>query len=397
MLLYVVPLAKRSMKKIFFLFLLMVCSLCRAQSPKEIAEILLARYEALADGSYKQLNKERIPSEGVTQYQEENFLGANRTDFTGYEDELRFTLTFFRNNPESVKTGKDMVKALKIIARNKGFQLISFDADSYILYKGAEKIMDYEHETYVDIYPNEYLHLNITAFTPYSHYLADETAYGNDLPTMISNTKKPQLLLVTDNGNNRSILMNGIFDRNKLVKGSFRIRGYGEFTDGTWLSLGWDPAGVSQVCFIPQGTADTVVGAMSNMNFSNFEANWSLYFDQSLKVPKIPSSAAPWLRDVYAPVYAERERRKQEKYENDHLYDNTLTYEQMLKQSENNRNNNSSQNNNSTQRTTPVHSSFSKCSVCNGKGYTEYDCAQGGGHPCRKYCSACNGTGQVHN
>ena len=385
------------MKKISFLLLLLAGSFCHAQSPKEIAEILLAKYGALADGSYKQQNKNRI-ADTLTQYIEENFLGANRTEFTGNEDELRFKLTYFRNNPEAAKTAKDLVKALKAIAKNKGFQLISFDADSYVLYKGAERIMDYSHETYVNIYPTEYLHFTIYASTPFNHYLADETPYSNNLPTKITNTKMPQVVVIRDTANNQSIVMNGIFEKNHLVKGSFRANGYGVFADGQWLSRAWDPTGLSQVSFIPQGTTDTIVGTMAKMDFSAFEANWSLYFDQSLKVPKIPASAAPWLRNVYADVYKLREARRQQKYEDEHRYDNTISYSQLLQQEASRQNNNSNSGNTTTTKTSaPAYSSFHKCSVCNGVGYTVYDCGQGGGHPCRKSCSACNGTGQVHN
>ena len=386
------------MKKISFLLLLLAAKCCYAQSPKEMAQVLLAKYETLADGSYKQQNQQKF-NDSLTRYTEENFIGANRTEFLGYEDQLNFKLTYFRNNPQAEKTGKDIVKALKIIAKNKGYQLINFDADFYILYKGAEEIMRYQHETYMDIYPTEYSHFNITAGTPYSHYLAPETVSTDQLPRKLRPGKQPQVLFLPDSSKNRFIVMNGVFEKGTMLKGSFRISGYNEFMDGTWFSRRWSTNGASQVAFIPAGSTDTIIGSLSYMNFSNFEASWSLYFDQSLKVPKVPSSAAPWLRNVYQAVYTARKTQKQEEYEKEHLYDHTITYSQLLQQEQSAQNTNNIQNNNSAPAKTSAapHSSFHKCNVCNGVGYTLYDCGQGGGHQCRKYCTACNGTGQVHN
>ena len=141
------------MKKILlFLFVIVAaCNAC-AQNAKEIAVALLQHYTELADGSYLQLNKQKFGSgESIVQIDVPNIIEANRTEFTNYAEEFKYTITFFRTNPLAVKTAKEIIKALKIIGDKEGFTFIKISEDTYILYKGAEEIMRYSHEAYVDI------------------------------------------------------------------------------------------------------------------------------------------------------------------------------------------------------------------------------------------------------
>ena len=380
-----------------FILLILLSVNLKAQNAKDFAELILQRYNELADGSYLQANKDKVLSkDSLTQFAAVAIIGANKAKFTRYRGIQEYELTFFRSNPQAVKSGKEILKAMKIIARKNGYQFVALDDDFVTLYKGYEEIMAYRHETYVDIYPNEYLHFTIYSHPPFKELLADEDSYHQQFPSKTTASTLPQVIKLTDSIN-RTVVINGTFKKGKLIKGCFRIKGYNNFIDGTWLSRAWDYEGLSQVVFVPEGTTDTIAGTINRLDFSTFDADYAIYFNLDLKVPKIASTSAPWLKTVYEPVYFERKAIAQKKYHDEHLLDNTVTYDQMLKNSEASRNQPSAQGiSNTPSRTGSTYSSFTKCSLCNGVGYTLYDCGQGGGRPCRNYCNACNGTGQVH-
>ncbi|MBL0200292.1 MAG: hypothetical protein IPP81_08970 [Chitinophagaceae bacterium] len=129
------------MKKILpLLFIIAAAGNACAQNAKEIAVALLQHYTELADGSYRELNKQKFKGgDSIIQYDVPSIIEANRTEFTNYEDALKYTLTFYRNNPLAAKTGKEIIKALKILGDKEGYKLNKISDNTYILYKGAEK------------------------------------------------------------------------------------------------------------------------------------------------------------------------------------------------------------------------------------------------------------------
>jgi DnaJ-class molecular chaperone len=132
---------------------------------------------------------------------------------------------------------------------------------------------------------------------------------------------------------------------------------------------------------VPEGSRDTIDGYFWHGGMGEFV----MREDYSHFTADIHG----WVKDTYTPYKTKFDAlQKQTQDHNKAAASSISSYMQ---------NNNNSNNNNSSSSGRTYSSSFSKCSVCNGHGYTEYDCGGGGGHPCRKYCSACNGTGQVHN
>ena len=382
----------------FFIVLIVTTGTIQAQNARDLAATFMQRYTELANGSYKQIYADKLATKDtIVQFDVPNITAADHTVLNWNPDEVEYVLTYNRNNPLCVKTGKEIVKAMQIIAKNKGYELVTIDADFSELYKGSEQIMSYWHEQYVDIYPNEYLHFHIAAKTPYSHYLADETV-GKPFPPRPTNRTVAQIIEVPDVANKRSLMMNGLFVKNKLTKGYIRLTGYGAFFDGTWLSRKWDYEGKNSVpiSFVPVATKDTIVGQVHGLDFSTFEADYR-YFKGELTIAK---GSLDWLLTQYEPLYEARKLKRQKDYEEAENKRNSVSYEQAQRNIEINQRNAVQGSNTGTATSagsTPAYSSFSKCNVCNGHGYTEYDCGQGGGHPCRKSCTACNGTGQVHN
>ncbi|WP_264521340.1 hypothetical protein [Flavobacterium sp. N1994] len=382
----------------FFILLLVTAGTIQAQNAKDLAVAFMQRYTELANGSYKQLYADKLSTKDtIVQFDVPNITAADHTILNWNPDEVEYVLTYNRNNPLCVKTGKEIIKAMQILAKNKGFELFTTDADFYALYKGSEEIMTYWHEQYVNIYPNEYLHFHIAAATPFKHYLADETV-GKPFPPRPTNTTAAQIIEVPDDANKRTLMMNGLFVKNKLTKGYIRLSGYGPFFDGTWLSRKWDYDGKDStpVHFVPAATNDTIQGQAFGLDFSTFTADYR-YFKGGLKIAK---NSVPWLLNQYQPYYEERELKKQKDYEAEDLKKHSVSYEEAQRNIEINQRKAVQGSNSATPTSggaTQTYSSFSKCTVCNGVGYTEYDCGQGGGHPCRKYCTPCNGTGQVHN
>jgi hypothetical protein len=132
----------------------------------------------------------------------------------------------------------------------------------------------------------------------------------------------------------------------------------------------------------------------------------SIYY----KNPMTPA-AATWYKNIYTPYLAAVEAKKKAEEENRmaeyradqelKITNPSLYYLRHPKEQPGYYPDSyykpSSSSSGSSGSTSSSSGSFHTCSVCNGHGYTEYDCGQGGGHPCRKYCSACNGSGQVHN
>jgi hypothetical protein len=381
-----------------FILVIVTTSTIQAQNAKDLAAVFMQKYTELANGSYKQLYADKLATnDSIIQFDVPSIAAADHTVLRWNPDEVDYVLTYNRNNPLSVKTGKEIVKAMHIIAKNKGFELESTDADFSSLNKDSEEIMMYMHEQYVDIYPNEYLHFYISAPTPFKNYLADE-GVGKPFPTRPTNTKAAQIIEVPDVANKRSLMMNGLFVKNKLTKGYIRLTGYGAFFDGTWLSRKWDYEGKdsSPIYFVPTATNDTIEGQAFGLDFSTFKADYK-YFKGGLKIAK---NSAPWLLTQYEPYYEARELQAQKDYEAQDRKKHGVTYEEAQRNIEINQRNAVQGSTSATPTsggTSQTYSSFSKCNVCNGYGYTEYDCGQGGGHPCRKSCTACNGSGQVHN
>jgi hypothetical protein len=205
-------------------------------------------------------------------------------------------------------------------------------------------------------------------------------------------------VLLYDSLKKRSIVKNGIFKNGRLKKGSFRISGYDKFFDGTWLSRAWDYQGTSQVGFVPEGTTDTIIGFLGLLDFSTFEPNYTLYFNTSLKVPRIADDAAPWLKNVYEPVYLNRKALRQKEYHDAHLLDNTVSLEQAIRNSEANRNNETQSQGGSKNSSATSQQSTGRdrpCSTCGGKGRVMITDRYG--NSASGFCSACNGTGVIHN
>ncbi|MEO7043727.1 MAG: hypothetical protein ABI091_00365 [Ferruginibacter sp.] len=216
--------------------------------------------------------------------------------------------------------------------------------------------------------------------------LADETSYKGKFPTEVLNQDGPQIWEIRGMGKTSDSYQrfNGIFKDGYLISGSKTFHGYGKFYDGTWMSDEWlRPVdyGRFNVTFTPERSNDTITGYFWHGSMGEFEMN-EVYSHYTAGSPG-------WVRDTYIPYKTNFDAlRKQRK--------DRIDAQPSTGYGQNNTNSNSTTNSSSgTGRAS--YSSFSKCSVCNGKGYTEYDCGQGGGHPCRKYCTSCNGTGQVHN
>lgn len=383
------------MRQVIILFILFLPVInTNAQSPKEMADIFWEKYTALNADHFKASDAKKISGDkDFTKYIVPAIIEADTTILTETADELSYELTFNRNNGSSVKKGKDIVKAMKILAKNKGFQLVLIDDDFATLYNGAEQIMQYKQEKYVNIFPNQYLHFIIYAKTPYSRYLAAETE--NNYAKKISPSTAPQAVQLADPQHKRAIIMNGIFSNNKLIKGAYRITGYNPFIDGTWLSRKWnDDKETSFVCFIPENSKDTISGLMTGIDFGTFRMDYR-YFEGS----KTSRIAGDWVKNVYTPVEAERKLKAQKEYEDYDRKNHSYTIDDVNRDllARQHQNSNQSTSASRTPAAGSTYSSFTKCSVCNGKGYTEYDCGQGGGKFCRKTCTACNGIGQVHN
>ena len=307
-------------KTILFLFVIVTaCNAC-AQNAKEIAAALLQHYTELSDGSYMQLNKQKLGSgDTYTQYEEpNNIIEANKTQIAYYGGGLESTLTFYRNNPLAVKTGKEIIKAMKIIGDKEGFTFTRISDDTYNLYKGAEEIMGYSHEFYVNIYPTEYLHFYIYANPPYSRYLADEKSYNGHYPTKITKSKQPQVVQLADGVSSHAVIMNGIFEDGKLTQGSIELSGFDNFRNGTWYSRYWS-YNFARVAFLPQGTTDTILGYVKNLSFLYFEPDNSLYYAYNKKNNNVLKSTIPWLKNVYEQRGANRPNNE------DYIYTNATT------------------------------------------------------------------------
>lgn len=382
---------------LFFLIIISTANHLYAQNAKEMAQEFMQRYTELEDGSYQKANKEKLLLvNNYVQYDVTPIAGSDHSVMNANPDDLEFILTVNRNNPKCEKFGKEMVKAMQIIGKNKGYQCYTIDQDMTILYKGSEEIMTYMHEQYVDIYPKEYAHFHICFAKPYSSYLANESNYPNGLPTKLTASTAPQIIEIKDAEKNRSLVMNGLFINNKITSGIIRLKGYHKFMDGIWLNRRWqyEDKETNNVCFVPETTKDTISGHMDGLDFSTFRAD-QRYFDR-LK----PSRLSPlWIQNEYVTYDNERDQQRQKEYEDKERQSHSITYDQIDAQRQASYAQDSGQHS-GTQTSggsTTTYSSFTKCSVCNGYGYTEYDCGQGGGHPCRKSCSACNSMGQVHH
>ncbi|MBL0200293.1 MAG: hypothetical protein IPP81_08975 [Chitinophagaceae bacterium] len=159
--------------------------------------------------------------------------------------------------------------------------------------------MQYNYEQYVDIYPAEYLHFYIYANPPFSYYLADEKNYRGHYPTTIKSSKTPQVVQLPDGINNHTVIMNGIFESGKLTSGSFKLSGFDNFRNGTWLSRNWVYDGLTDAAFLPDGTTDTIIGYIKNLGFLYFEPNNSLYYEYNKKNVSDLKSTIPWLKNIY--------------------------------------------------------------------------------------------------
>ncbi|UAY50628.1 hypothetical protein [Ferruginibacter albus] len=178
--------------------------------------------------------------------------------------------------------------------------------------------------------------------------------------------------------------------------------------------------------FTPAGSNDAIVATLNSSNDYKVVIKYDDYRPTGSKRNKISQYAQNWLTSVYIPdvVFYQRvsntydslqqkedalikieEEKEQAEYEKNHPYiHQTITPysketdpyyyspEQKRQMALYNQSGSSGGSSSSSS-----YSSFSSCSVCGGRGYMEYDCGGGGGHLCRKYCTACNGTGRVHN